>query len=54
MEQALGGFLTGENELTQRIDFTQHCVSAYLQKRVDMDGLSFEQESGSASLTHHI
>lgn len=35
-----GGFLTGESELTQRIDFTQHCVSSYLQKLVDVDGQS--------------
>ena len=37
-EQAIGGFLTGRNELTQRIDFTQHCVSSYLQKLVDIEG----------------
>ena len=37
-EQAIGGFLTGKNELTQRIDFTQHCVSSYLQKLVDIEG----------------
>ena len=35
---AHGGFLTDENVLTQRIDFTQHCVSSYLQKLVDIDG----------------
>ncbi|MCA9361922.1 hypothetical protein KC906_00965 [Candidatus Kaiserbacteria bacterium] len=34
---AHGGFLTDEGVLTQRIDFTQHCVSAYLQKLVDVD-----------------
>lgn len=34
---ARGGFLAGETELTQRIDFTQHCISAYLQKLVDID-----------------
>lgn len=38
LEQAKGGFLTGEDELLQRIDFTQHCVSAYLQKYTDIDG----------------
>jgi len=37
-EQAIGGFLTGKSELTQRIDFTQHCVSSYLQKLVDIEG----------------
>ncbi len=37
-EIADGGFLTGETELTQRIDFTQHCASAYLQKLIDIDG----------------
>lgn len=37
---ALGGFLTGEDELTQRIDFTQHCVNTYLQKLTDIDGKS--------------
>lgn len=30
MGRAYGGFLTGESVLTQRIDFTQHCLSAYL------------------------
>lgn len=35
---AHGGFLTGADELTQRIDFTQHCVSSYLQKIEDIDG----------------
>ncbi|MFM2374433.1 MAG: hypothetical protein RLZZ234_428 [Candidatus Parcubacteria bacterium] len=35
---ATGGFLTGPNVPTQRIDFTQHCVSAYLQTLVDIDG----------------
>ena len=34
---AHGGFLTTETELKQRIDFTQHCISAYLQKQVDID-----------------
>jgi len=37
-EQAHGGFLTGYDELAQRIDFTQHCVSAYMQTLVDIDG----------------
>ena len=35
---AQGGFLTASFVSTQRIDFTQHCVSAYLQKLVDIDG----------------
>lgn len=35
---AHGGFLTGEHELKQRIDFTQHCVSSYLQTLVDIEG----------------
>lgn len=35
---AHGGFLTGQDEPTQRIDFTQHCMSAYLQKLEDIDG----------------
>lgn len=35
---ALGGFLTGSaaDGLTQRIDFTQHCLSAYAQTLVDI------------------
>lgn len=33
--KALGGFLTDFSEPFQRIDFTQHCLSAYLQKLVD-------------------
>lgn len=33
--KALGGFLTSFSEPFQRIDFTQHCLSAYLQKLVD-------------------
>lgn len=40
MDIALGGFLTADNELTQRIDFTQHCVNAYLQTLVDIEGAS--------------
>jgi hypothetical protein len=36
--RAEGGFLTGENERTQRIDYTQHCVSAYLQMLGDVRG----------------
>lgn len=35
--QAIGGFLTGLNEPVQRIDFTQHCLSSFLQKYVDID-----------------
>ena len=38
MPQSQGGFLTADDELTQRIDFTQHCVSTYLQTLVDIDG----------------
>lgn len=37
ISQARGGFLTGQDALTQRIDFTQHCISAYLQVLVDID-----------------
>lgn len=37
---AVGGFLTGNSEPTQRIDFTQHCVSTYAQTLVDIDGQS--------------
>ncbi|MFH1218614.1 MAG: hypothetical protein V1679_02130, partial [Candidatus Peregrinibacteria bacterium] len=33
-----GGFLTSIKEPVQRIDFTQHCLSGYLQKLVDVDG----------------
>lgn len=40
IEQSRGGFLTADDELTQRIDFTQHCVSTYLQTLVDVDGQS--------------
>ncbi|HDH31434.1 MAG TPA: hypothetical protein ENH26_01525 [Candidatus Wolfebacteria bacterium] len=36
-ERAQGGFLTGLDKLSQRIDFTQHCLSSYLQKQVDID-----------------
>lgn len=38
-EKAVGGFLTDVGEPLQRIDFTQHCVSGYLQKLVDVDGV---------------
>ncbi|MFT7507747.1 MAG: hypothetical protein ACI92I_000915 [Acidimicrobiales bacterium] len=38
VEQAQGGFLTSTSVLTQRIDYTQHCVSAYLQTLVDIEG----------------
>lgn len=37
---ARGGFLTGMFEPTQRIDFTQHCVSAYLQWLVDVQSVT--------------
>jgi hypothetical protein len=36
--RAVGGFLTGEDERTQRIDYTQHCVNAYLQMLADVRG----------------
>ncbi|OGZ41599.1 MAG: hypothetical protein A3C80_00135 [Candidatus Ryanbacteria bacterium RIFCSPHIGHO2_02_FULL_45_43] len=36
-ERAVGGFLTGLGNPLQRIDFTQHCLSSYLQKLVDID-----------------
>ena len=38
IEKAKGGFLTDQNELTQRIDFTQHCLNSYVQQLVDIDG----------------
>ena len=39
-KKAMGGFLTGSDavDLTQRIDFTQHCLSAYSQALVDIRG----------------
>lgn len=37
-KRAVGGFLTDFGEPTQRIDFTQHCLSSYLQKIVDIEG----------------
>lgn len=37
-EQALGGFLTSEHELTQRIDYTQHCLGTYVRTLFDVDG----------------
>lgn len=37
IEQARGGFLTSASVLTQRIDYTQHCISAYLQTLVDIE-----------------
>ena len=37
---AFGGFLTAENEQTQRIDFTQHCATTYVQTLVDINGVS--------------
>lgn len=33
---AIGGFLTGDTALTQRIDFTQHCITAYVQTLIDI------------------
>lgn len=38
MKTAQGGFMTSYGTPTQRIDFTQHCISAYLQTFVDIDG----------------
>lgn len=37
IERAHGGFLTSGDVLTQRIDYTQHCVSAYLQTLIDIE-----------------
>jgi len=37
-ERAIGGFLTGRDILAQRIDFTQHCVTTYVQTLVDVNG----------------
>ena len=34
--KAQGGFLTGLNKFQQRIDFTQHCLSCYLQTQTDI------------------
>ncbi len=39
-EQAQGGFLTGDSEPTQRIDFTQHCITGYLHTLVDIENKS--------------
>lgn len=39
-EKAHGGFLAGEDRLFQRIDATQHCISAYLQVYKDVYGAS--------------
>ena len=39
LNRAVGGFLTDQKEPTQRIDFTQHCLSGYLQKLVDVNGV---------------
>ena len=36
-ERANGGFLTGERTPTERIDFTQHCVSTFVQTLVDIE-----------------
>ncbi len=42
-KRAIGGFLTGHAsvDLSQRIDFTQHCLSAYAQTLVDIRGKAF-------------
>lgn len=42
-EKALGGFLTGQSELTERVDFTQHCLSSYLQDYVDIEGQTLKK-----------
>lgn len=34
---AIGGFLTGEHELSERIDFTQHCIIGYVQTLADLN-----------------
>jgi hypothetical protein len=34
---ALGGFLTSDREPTERIDFTQHCITSYMQTLDLMD-----------------
>ncbi len=36
----VGGFLTGEQQHTQRIDYTQHCISASLQMLTDVRGVA--------------
>ncbi len=36
-EKAIGGFLTKTTEPVQRIDYTQHCLSSFLQKYTDID-----------------
>ncbi len=40
-KKAVGGFLTSIVDQTQRIDFTQHCLSSYRQKLKDIDGGKF-------------
>jgi len=39
-KKAIGGFLTEESEPTERIDFTQHCIGAYVQTLVDINDSS--------------
>lgn len=34
---ARGGFLTGDSEPSLRIDFTQHCITGYVQTLVDVE-----------------
>lgn len=36
-DRAIGGFLTSLREPVLRIDFTQHCVSSFMQKYEDID-----------------
>ncbi len=42
--RAVGGFLTGEDVPTQRIDYTQHCINAYLQMLGDVRGKQVASE----------
>jgi|TARA_B100001105_G_scaffold42727_1_gene31214 hypothetical protein len=37
LKRSRAGFLSSFREPVQRIDYTQHCLSAYLQKLVDID-----------------
>lgn len=36
-QRAFGGFLTSDAEPKQRIDYTQHCITGYVQTLVDID-----------------
>ena len=48
-QRGVGGFLTATNEPVQRIDFTQHCLSAFLQNIQD----SLKQDLKINSAFHH-